>query len=293
MDRFRESVSDLAKRRRLPAGPPHGPATSPHRPFAGALGVAPCSGQATTPAEIPIRRPPAASSSSSRPSSRSAICTPSTVVWFGVERNRRPPRAEGLSTRRTLSRRAAPTPPGRPPPPARPPAAPGRRRRRRRARRGARSAWVSISWSRRRRIWPGRKRLVWAIGWERRRRHRLADARRPRLPSPSRTPWPASGPRRRTDSAPPPRIFSRSFASSAACSAETSRATWPADDSSLPCAVAVALVSPREDLVERNGRQVAKIALCGLIRLPVLSRPKPRGATFCPCHRRTPRFTAG
>ena len=71
---------------------------------------APCSGQATTPAETAIRRPPARSSSSSLPSSRSAICTPSTVRRLGASTQIASSSSrKASSTRRMLSRRAAPT----------------------------------------------------------------------------------------------------------------------------------------------------------------------------------------
>ena len=111
MDRFPESVSDLAKR----PTPTGWPTARARHIAASALcsscsASAPCSGQATTPAEIAIRSPPARSSSSSWPSSRSAICTASTVCRLGAStQSASSSSRKASSTRRMLSRSAAPT----------------------------------------------------------------------------------------------------------------------------------------------------------------------------------------
>ena len=114
MDRFCESVSDLAEPaagRLRPAARPPWRATSPRRPPCSRPSAsAPWSGQATTPAEIPILAPPRSSSCSSTASRRSAICTPPTVSWFGA-RTQIPSSSirKASSTRRMLSRSAAAT----------------------------------------------------------------------------------------------------------------------------------------------------------------------------------------
>ena len=114
MDRFCRSVSDLAEPaagRPRPAARPLWRATSPRRPPCSRPSAsAPWSGQATTPAEIPILAPPRSSSCSSTASRRSAICTPPTVSWFGA-RTQIPSSSirKASSTRRMLSRSAAAT----------------------------------------------------------------------------------------------------------------------------------------------------------------------------------------
>ena len=112
MDRFREICQRSCKSaRRPPAGRPRAPATSLRRPCAAARrrrrrgrGR-----RRRRPRSRSAARPPPPARRAGR-SSRSPICTPSTVCWFGAStQSASSSSRKASSTRRMLSRSAAPT----------------------------------------------------------------------------------------------------------------------------------------------------------------------------------------